>query len=310
MMSAGFQWGANDGLGEQRPKKARDFEFHSIGHSLRQSTNYEKPSKKRRHDDEPVPAVQRTAPNKRSKTPKILGQRLPLPRLIEVLDHKSLQSLLVDLMQIHPEMAQTVTKLSPKPTLANSIDLVREKFATIGQHLPYKCDVESDYSYLRVKPHIHEFLNCLSDFILNFLPPIEHNVINSLTFLDKVTALIHDLPNFSNNEFQYTKLMAYEQLANTWIIVLSQKLDEKPESSAEDEIPYLYKVIVDLQLDERLAEHDTLSGGKFRNVVEFVNAEKHQADVIMNSGTQASGLGDFITMDYSNYLISTMSKGN
>lgn len=304
MMSAGFQWGVKEGIAtEQRFKnRGREFEAHAVP---------QKASKKRRFDDEPAASNPRVL-HKRSKTPKIIGQSLPLPRLIEVLDHKSLQNLLVDLIQTHPEIANTVTKLSPKPTLANSINLVKEKYATIVKHFPYKCDVESDYSYLRVKPHIHEFLNCLSDFILNFLPPIEHNVINSLTFLDVVTSLIHDLPRFTNNEFQYTRLMAYEQLANTWIIVLSQKMEEKPESSAEDETPYLYRVIVDLQLDEKLAKHDQLSGGKFRNVVEFVRAEMEQAELIMNSGgkAQPSGLGDFITMDYSNYLISATSRGN
>ena len=32
----------------------------------------------------------------------------------------------------------------------------------IISHLPYKCDVESDYSYLRIKPHLQEFYHqCL-----------------------------------------------------------------------------------------------------------------------------------------------------
>ncbi|KAK6200324.1 tethering factor for nuclear proteasome STS1 [Scheffersomyces amazonensis] len=307
--------------------------------------------KKRKFDDKapsPIPSTTSsrkyhelpTNRNKKSKTPRILGQVLPVPRLIEVLDHKSLQSLLQNLVDLHPEISNTINNLSPKPSVKDSMELLQVKFNDIINHLPYKCDEESDYSYLRIKPLLNEFLNCLSDFILNFLPPIEHNIINSLNFLHFITNLIHNLPNFTSNEFQYTKMMAYEQIANTWFIVLTQNIQgieiddymlppvsnipstesnqfETSNESIENSIK-LVKIIEELDLLQKLSKHNELALDKFKNIIEFLKFEINQVETFnhiyqqtadSSASSSTNGVfGDLITVDYSNFSISARTS--
>ncbi|CAG85413.2 DEHA2B10494p [Debaryomyces hansenii CBS767] len=349
MMSTGFSWGTqalsestevNSGLGDLPTSIPRytpnlkpvNNNHHSNGKKRRYSEDQEskvvKPTGNRKHYTTPSTYYK----SKKSRTPKIMGQKLPINRLVEALDHTSLQRLLESLIHEHPEISNTIDKISPKPTLTDSIELIKQKFNSIMHHLPYKCDTESDYSYLRIKTHLNEFLNCLSDFILNFLPPIETNVFNSLKFLDEVTDLIHTLPNFSNSEFQYTKSMAYEQISNTWLIVLNHKMrpddgtnnnntsntNEALSSSSSpspvaqcnmENSAQLIKIIDELNLQQKLAKHDNMSIGKFKLVVEFVNSEIENYENFNHTVTNNGGiLNDLITVDYSNFSIAARTS--
>lgn len=345
-MSSGFSWGTqalsentevNSGLGDlptSIPRytpniKSVNNSHHNSGKKRRYSEDQEskvvKPTGNRKHYATPSTYYK----NKKSRTPKIMGQKLPINRLVEALDHTSLQKLLENLIQEHPEISNTIDKISPKPTLTNSIELIKQKFNNIMHHLPYKCDTESDYSYLRIKPYLNEFLNCLSDFILNFLPPVETNVFNSLKFLDEVTDLIHTLPNFSNSEFQYTRLMAYEQISNTWLIVLNHKMhlddgannnntSNTNESSSSptpvaqcnmENSAQLIKIIDELNLQQKLAKHDNISMGKFKLAIEFVNSEIENYENFNHTISNNGGiLNDLITVDYSNFSITARTS--
>ena len=255
---------------------------------------------------------------KRSKTPKIIGQPLPLHRLIESLDKSNLQKLVQDLIIIHPELQSTMSKIAPKPTIQDSLDLLHEKFNMIISHLPYKCDVESDYSYLRIKPHLQEFLSCVSDFILNYLPPLESNMIHSLQFLEEVTKMIiHNLPNFTNQEFQYTKSTALDQLANCWLIVLSQSDNNGEKEDVAADIGVVVKVIQELELLEKLQKHNEVSLNKFQKVIDYCNDKLEQHELIINNGNAASvnnngavpaSLSDLISVDYSKYSLTNTSS--
>ncbi|ODV79194.1 tethering factor for nuclear proteasome STS1 [Suhomyces tanzawaensis NRRL Y-17324] len=363
MVSAGFQWGIKPPAPSFGSSATSTSDFHidvprytpSIHPVDAASTNESNIKKRRLLDDESNATVAVSSPPfasesqykfsqrkvhsqvssnkfKKSKTPKILGQTLPVTRLIEVLDQKALQNLLLDLVQIHPEIASTIHNRSPKPTVQNSLLLLKEKFQNIISHLPYKCDIESDYSYLRVKSHLNEFLNCLSDFILHFLPPIETNTPNSLIFLDHITDLIHELPNFTNNEFQYTRQLAYEQIANAWFIVLNQKIQYEGSESQSDsysglvsienfEDPEnslkLIKIIEDLNLQEKLEKHNEQSNGKFKVILEFIKSEINLVEMFNNAmnnlnngadGSPSNVFGDLITVDYSKFSISARTS--
>lgn len=273
----------------------------------------QKPASTRRHVPTPV------SKHKKSRTPRILGQSLPINRLVEVLDHKSLQTVIDSLLVHHPEIASTISKLSPRPSLANSLELIERKFQCITDHLPYKCDVESDYSYLRIKPHLNEFLNCLLDFILSLLPPVETSLLTSSKFLHTITSLMHTLPNFSNNEFQYTRSMAYEQILNAWLIVLSQKFlleedaadleGQQPQHKLENSVE-LIKVIDELNLKECLEKHNDVTMGKFSKTLDFIRAEvdnyEHLSHTLHNNGSNL--LNDMITVDYSNFSIAARTS--
>lgn len=350
-MSTGFSWGSKplSESVETNPLNASVPRYSPTLKSLTQpssniNTTHNHISKKRKHHDEEaksksnnihrknltpsLPSSSSSASSlpfkhKKPKTLRISGTPLPVSRLIEALDHKSLQNLLDNLIKTDPELAFTIQKLSPKPTLKSSIQLIKEKFENINSHFPYKCDTESDYSYLRIKPHLTEFLNCASDFILNILPPIETNISVSIEFLDIITNLIHDLPNFSNNEFQYTKLMAYEQIANTWLIVLSQRFqqddassqvhDESAElsSSNYESSAELIKIIEELNLQEVVQTHDEKSMGKFKLVIDFIKSELDNYEQInqsLNNGTSSNSINDLITVDYSNFSLSARTS--
>ena len=273
---------------------------------------------------------------KRTRTPKISGQKLPVSRLVEVLDRESLQNLLQTLFQQNPEIINTVDRVSPKPGVKECVELLKQKFDCIMAHLPYKCDMESDYSYMRVKPYLNEFLNCLSDFILNFLPPTEQNCFISFKFLDESSELIHKLPNFSNSEFQYTKLMAYEQLTNTWLIVINHclKCDDSfnphggnavspgdvavpsspsPVSSSTTQHSEcnvrLVKIVNSLNLREKLVRHNSASRGKFKVVIECIDTEIENYERFNHTLNNGNGvLSDLITVDYSNFSLAARTS--
>ncbi|CAK7903089.1 tethering factor for nuclear proteasome Sts1p [[Candida] anglica] len=306
MISTGFSWGDKPTERSMPPRPTPT--MHN---------NNNNPRKRRQHEEESnrvhkpttrksFPIVQTKMNNinhKRLKTPKILGQQLPLNRVIEVLDKPALQELLQNLIKLHPEVSETVTKLAPKATLVDSLNLIKSKYDCIFNHLPYKCDVESDYSYLRIKPYLNEFFHCLSDFILNNLPPIESNSSNSLKFLDNITNLIHNLPNFVNNEFQYTKMMAYDQVVNCWLIILSRYNFEDSESSETN----LISIINDLDLKNKLDQHNLLSQDKFKSVISFIDSEIENYEKV-NHQLSGNSINDLITVDYSNYSITARTS--
>ncbi|KAJ8140163.1 hypothetical protein OY671_006642 [Metschnikowia pulcherrima] len=252
---------------------------------------------------------------KRTKTPSISGQSLPVNRLIEVLDHSSLSALLQTVMTHHPEIVQTVSKLAPKPSVSDTIELIKQKAQSVKANLPYRCDIESDYSYIRVKPHLTELLGCISDFVLDLLPPMESSLQNACIIFDMITTVIHELPNFSNREFQYTKTMAYEQIANSWLTVLNHhKCTEESEPTSDENaagpnieksIEWL-KSIEEMHLLEQVEKHNDASGNKYSALVEFVRAELDsfaQINNSMSNSNTGSIFSDLITVDYSGFSI-------
>ncbi|SGZ49474.1 CIC11C00000000313 [Sungouiella intermedia] len=254
---------------------------------------------------------------KRLRTPKIAGLSLPVSRMIEVLDHKSLQELLQAVVNTHPEVAQTISKIAPRPTLKEAVDLMKLKADDIIAHLPYKCDTESDYSYIRIKPYLTEFLHTLSDFILNLLPPMELNLLHACQTLDVITCLMHNLPNFTNNEFQYTRATAYEQIANLWFIVLAHHNGDDAAEPTEDanalhnveSLIEFAKTLEELDLVKKLEKHNEISHGKFQKVEDYVKAALDAYEQ-MNRSLNGSGsiFNDLITVDYSNYSISARTS--
>lgn len=253
---------------------------------------------------------------KKARTPSISGQALPVARLVEVMDYDQLRNVLEVVMAQHPEVALTIQKSAPKPSTEVTIELIKHKFAEISGHLPYKCDVESDYSYIRVKPYLTEFLNCISDFILNLLPPMESVFATSCSILNTITTLIHDLPNFSNNEYQYTREIAYQQLANLWLILFSRNHndedaeDKASQASLEQTLEWL-KTVESMKLPEQMEKHNEQSNGKFTAVVDYIRNELGEHAPLNNScspgavAPAGSIFNDLITVDYLNYSIAT-----
>lgn len=257
---------------------------------------------------------------KRVRTPALSGQCLPVTRIIELLDNSQLRNILETVMAQHPEVVHTIQKTAVKPSVHAIIELIKNKHAQISAHLPYKCDVESDYSYIRVKPYLTEFLDCISDFILDILPPMESIFATSCHLLNIITSLIHELPKFTNNEFQYTRTIAYQQLANLWLTLLSHH-QNSAENDAEASIGLLpnatepsmewLKTVESMKLLEELERHNDTSDGKFVAVLEYLKTELGNCSQFNTScspeavAPQGSIFNDLITVDYSNYSIAS-----
>lgn len=208
--------------------------------------------------------------NKKIKVPKIIGQQLPPNRIIEVLDKQNLQLLLTNLINLHPELNQDIYNCSPKPTISSSISILSDKVSLVLDSLPYKVDQSSEYAYLRVKPLIEDFLNALSDYTLQFLPPVEPNPINSLEFLDQATSLLHKLPNFKSLSNNYFKIMAYEQISNTWCICLKEFVSN---NSSENHFNNTLIYLINNNWEQKLKKHNELSGNSLSKVIEFFKLE-------------------------------------
>ncbi|EJS43263.1 sts1p [Saccharomyces arboricola H-6] len=156
----------------------------------------------------------------------IRGQPLPLQRGMELMNKDQLQQLLVDLMTKHPEVQQSVhTRVTGLNfSIQKCLDVLKQKSEAVYQSIPYNRSYESnkldDYAFVRMKPQILEFLNCLVDFILDNIPPRLEILHASLKFLDICTELVIKLPRFelASNNYYYDKCI--EQLSHVWCTLI------------------------------------------------------------------------------------------
>lgn len=141
---------------------------------------------------------------KRNINNLIIGQKLPINRIIETLNKEKLQLLINKLINEKPEINNLILNLSPVIEPNDALNQLNEKLEIILKNLPYKVEINSDYSFLRVKYFVNDFFQSLSEFSLNYLPPIENNLIISINFLKKfLIEIFHKLPNFNTVEFKY-----------------------------------------------------------------------------------------------------------
>lgn len=290
--SVGFQWGTKINEKSIRCNKSE----------IRKIKNVNKKRKYPEGRKVEKPELREQIINKRAKIPIIKGEVLPIPRVIESLDHKATSNLLNDLLTIHPELHETIMKIKPKIPLEASIKVIFNKFTMIKENLPYKGDLQNDYSYLRIKPFLNEFLNCLSDFILSYLPPIQDDLADSLNFIVYSTNLVLELPKFDNDEFKYIRAKCFEQFSNTWLIILNNIYSSGSGSGTDndhnenDENLYNFiKIINDFNLKQKLQEINEKCENQFDKVIEFISNKFEKYN--------SNDLNDFITIDYSNYSL-------
>lgn len=249
--------------------------------------------------------------HKKPRTPRVTGQPLPISRLIQVLDHSALQALFLHVLAAHPHIADTVVSAAPSPSLASAVALSKQKLHHLLTNLPYKCDPSSDYLYLRIKPLLSDFLHCLSDFILHFLPPSSADLPTAIAYLDEATSLIFKVPNFTNSEFQYTRTVAFEQIANTWLAALSQVSPASCDDSSVNAKWDLLKLVKENGLVRKLANYNELLGNRFSAVCDYLHSELASIEgnnCSAEANDLAGLLGDLITVDYSAYSIAAQSS--
>ncbi|KAG0657551.1 Tethering factor for nuclear proteasome sts1 [Maudiozyma exigua] len=169
----------------------------------------------------------------------IEGQSLPLERSLDLMDKSQLQNVIMDLLQIHPQVAQHLQSSLSQYSFTNERRLVslKLKFQEIYSSIPYNKQYTDngitrldDYAFGRLNPLILEFLNCLTDYILNTIPPRSTNLQESIIFLQECTQMVCQLPRFSlpSNNYYYDKCL--EQLSHIWCTLI-QHLSQQTNTS-------------------------------------------------------------------------------
>lgn len=163
-----------------------------------------------------------TKPSKRPRFEHVVSRSIPVSRLVETLDKKSLETLINTLVQARPDLAHQIVSIAPTVTVSTALEALRDMLAQIYHGLPYKGEQDGDYAFLRVKHAIEDFLSALSDYTSHFLPPNEQQPSNSLAFLDAATMLLHRLPNWQSPQNNHLKQVAYDRIAEAWVITLKE----------------------------------------------------------------------------------------
>lgn len=231
---AGFSWGFKSDSGvkchEQEQMREQERTLNRIMANLVQSQGAEQKSSKRRMEDvssHPTSPVRRyNVSKRRAHHTSIRGQPLPLHRGLELMSKEQLQNVLVEVMKNYPSSQQLVhNKLADYSFSIDKCELLlREKLQRLRESIPYNRshDLNSldDYAFIRMKPQILEFLNCLVDCVLDRIPPRVDNLHESLKFLDMATDMAVRLPKFqlASNNYYYDKCL--EQLACVWCTVM------------------------------------------------------------------------------------------
>ncbi|OWB64782.1 hypothetical protein B5S30_g102 [[Candida] boidinii] len=198
----------------------------------------------------------------------IKGSNLSTERIIETLDKSELQLLIKNLIIENPELNSKILNLSPKITIKNSIEILNNKLNLILNNLPYKVDPISDYAFLRVKSFINDFFQTLSDYTLNFLPPVENDLIIPLKFLiEFLLNILHKLPNFEAIEFKYYYKLTIKKFNTIFFDVLSNYISENRNN--------IFNLLNENYLDQILTINE-LNNNNFIAIYDFLKAEIDQ----------------------------------
>jgi hypothetical protein len=65
-------------------------------------------------------------------------------------------------------------------------------------------------------------IDALTDFTPHFLPPNEHQTYISLNYLDNVTKVVHDLPEWDSQSHKHHKDDAYDEISRAWALVITE----------------------------------------------------------------------------------------
>ncbi|KAB8301039.1 hypothetical protein EYC80_002962 [Monilinia laxa] len=230
-------------------------------------TNLRMGSRKRKADDDGLddnmsisptnsPALatrQIPRPSKKVRANEISGRPLGLPRLLETLDAQSLRSVLQTICERHPEIGSEIVTSAPRPSVDSTLGVLSKYQTELQEAFPYGGSPGSDYAYDRVKQHLTNLIDALVDFTPHYLPPNEQQTATSLSFLDRATKIVHDLPNWDSQSHRYHKDNAYDEISRAWALVIS-------EASKRGGGFQLHSG----GWDQTLARHNEQSGGKMQ----------------------------------------------
>ncbi|KAK3307990.1 Cut8 six-helix bundle-domain-containing protein [Chaetomium strumarium] len=189
------------------------------------------------------------------------GRPLSLPRLLETLDNAQLRTVLQTICERHPDIGQEVVTSAPRPSVASALQVLGEYQEKLRAAVPFG-QSSSDYIYFRVKQPLVALVDAISDFTPQFLPPVEQQAGVSLQYLDAVTKLIHDLPDWETRPHRHHKDNAYDEISCAWAVVITEAAKRGGGI-----------ILLRGGWDQRLAKHNQQSGGKLEQAMNVMSSE-------------------------------------
>lgn len=169
-----------------------------------------------------LPSQQQQQAARKRIRPNLIGRPLAVDRLLETLDASSLRTVLRTLSDRNPQLRDEILHLSPRPSISSTLEVLRNYLQKLQSAFPLDPNPRSDYSYDRVRPQWQELLDALTDFTPQFLPPNEQQSNTSLQYLDGVTQIIHELPEWDTTQYNLAKQNAYEEISRAWGNVIKE----------------------------------------------------------------------------------------
>jgi len=198
----------------------------------------------------------RARPAKKIRNNDVMGRPLALPRLLETLDAQSLRTVLQSIGERHPEIGTEIVTSAPRPSVASTLGVLHQYQEKLREAFPFGGNGSSDYAYNRVKGALNALIEAITDFVPHFLPPHEAQVTTSLAFLDGVTKVVHELPDWESSSHRHHKDNAYDEISKAWALVVS-------EASKRGGGFQLHNG----DWDQKLAKHNEQSRGKMQVAV-------------------------------------------
>lgn len=167
-----------------------------------------------------------------------------------------MRQLLQDVCDQHPELQQEIVTKAPRPSIESTLSVLKHYEDNFREAFPLGNRPTSDYAYNRVRQHLVHLIEALRDFTPHFLPPHEPQTAQSFAYLDAVTNVVHNLPDWDTYQHQCHKHDAYDNLSKAWTFVIKEAAKRAGGFH--------------LQLggwDQKIIEHNQRSGGKLEEAV-------------------------------------------
>lgn len=163
-----------------------------------------------------------TRPQKRVRVNEACDRPITIHRLLETLDAASLRSVLQTICERHPQIGTEVVTSAPKPSVQAVTQVLAQYQEKLQHSFPYGGNSGSDYAFHRVKHHLTDLIDALTDYTPQYLPPNENQATVSLSYLDVATKVIHGLPEWDSPSNRQYKDNAYDVISRAWVLVISE----------------------------------------------------------------------------------------
>ncbi|KAK3847731.1 MAG: Cut8 six-helix bundle-domain-containing protein [Linnemannia gamsii] len=191
-----------------------------------------------------------------------VSKQKTVSKLIGTLTNAQLINLVNTLVDSHPSLAEDISNLVPRPTVASVQPYLAALETKMQESFPYTKwgPGRDDYSFNRVKPALDELVENLVDYTNHFTSPPEFPT-TSFSFLHIATEFCHRLPNWDSPANNEHKSNLYKSLAEFWIKAIQ-------DASSKLEEGKIYGQMTVQEWAKNLEQHNITSQGMFSSAIE------------------------------------------